>query len=118
MKAVLPRIMVWRVNESVCCIEQVMTFHKPHDLRRVEHGVIPEIMVSDYDNRSHTLVFQQPEKYCEKEKKAGCTKKNSVGRYQWNEHFNGDSSTEPTESVPQKATKIHNVLGSASNSSV
>ena len=68
MKAVLPRIIVWGVNKSVCCIEQVMPFHKPHDLRRVEHGVIPEIMVSDYDNRSHTLVFQQPGKYWRKRK--------------------------------------------------
>ena len=54
MKAVLPRIIVWGVNESVCCIEQVMPFRKPYDLRRVEHGVIPETMVSAYDNRSHT----------------------------------------------------------------
>ena len=110
---------MWRVNESVYCIEQAMTFHKPHDLRRVEHGVIPETMVSAYDNRSHTPVFQQPEKYWEKKKrKLDRTKKNGVGRYQWNEHFNGDSSTEPTESVPQKATKIHNVLETASNYSI
>ena len=48
----------------------------------VEHGVIPETMVSAYDNRSHTPVFQQPEKYWEKKKrKLDRTKENGVGRY-------------------------------------